>query len=423
MKKTIKNISIAYVVMIGLFSSLLTIVNLIPKNWIEENVATSASFIQKEGLYRKILNFKLFQLDNYTDVLMLNVAVSGVAEEPIKSAMLCNWSKSSNYMSLAEDTKNIAENQSKELKTESYGRYWHGYLVILKPLLIWFTYQEIRVINYVISGVLVISLFLGLYGRVEQNVLILLFLSLLAVNYPIVPLSMQFSSVFYIAFLGIIYLIRKKRWSDEKLAMAPLFFVLGGLTSFFDLLTAPLITLGLPLLIAFQIKKQNKTIERTLLLSIFWGIGYSAVWSSKWLVGSLLTNSDFLSSVFNQVELRTSGQYKGMNMTIPTIMQFIYDGLRTKGILLPVVGFVVTLIITLLYWIKKDRKTLLASFPYLMIVFMFPLWFLILRNHTIQHGWFTWRTIVVMLFGFGLFLNETLDFRKSVQFRLNRQKK
>ena len=67
----LKKIIISYFILI-LFTGLIIGVHTIPQSAIKEYVVTSTHTLQEEGLYKKFLNFKLFQLDNFTDSYMLN---------------------------------------------------------------------------------------------------------------------------------------------------------------------------------------------------------------------------------------------------------------------------------------------------------------------------------------------------------------
>ena len=68
----LKKIIISYFILLILFTGLIIGVHTIPQSAIKENVVTSTHTLQEEGLYKKFLNFKLFQLDNFTDSYMLN---------------------------------------------------------------------------------------------------------------------------------------------------------------------------------------------------------------------------------------------------------------------------------------------------------------------------------------------------------------
>lgn len=86
-KKILKLILIYFIIIITLVISL-TIVNLIPRKNIENNVRKSLQIFIKEGAFPKINFTYNYLLDNYTDALMINTAYSVDSNKPIESAML-----------------------------------------------------------------------------------------------------------------------------------------------------------------------------------------------------------------------------------------------------------------------------------------------------------------------------------------------
>ena len=46
----------------------------------------------------------------------------------------------------------------------------------------------------------------------------------------------------------------------------------------------------------------------------------------------------------------------------------------------------------------RDRQQLARALPLGLCVLMTPAWFIVLRTHSIQHGWFTWRALGLTVF-------------------------
>lgn len=55
--------------------------------------------------------------------------------------------------------------QDRGLTLTSYERYWHGYLVVLKPLLLVFNYGQIRILNGIVMAILVLLILRQLWKR------------------------------------------------------------------------------------------------------------------------------------------------------------------------------------------------------------------------------------------------------------------
>ena len=59
----------SYFAMLVVFTILIIGVHCIPKSAIKANIITSTKTLQAEGLYKKFFDFKLFQMDNFTDTI------------------------------------------------------------------------------------------------------------------------------------------------------------------------------------------------------------------------------------------------------------------------------------------------------------------------------------------------------------------
>ena len=404
-----------YLVLIIFFILLLFLAHIIPEKYLSNNVKKSAITIQNEGLYPKFFNLKLYQLDNYTDALMLNLAVSVDSKNPLEAGMINNYYNSGNFWDLAKDTEMIADGNTATLKTDSYGRYWQGYLVILRPALCFFDYGKIRVTNYILLfSLLVLSAFL-IAKRISKKVMILFLVSLLLINFPIVPLSMQFSTVFYIALTSIVYLLYQREQLNIQDRFLILFFTIGGCTSFLDFLTVPIVTLGLPLTI--YILSSNITIKKSIVVikgSLVWGLGYGLIWASKWIIGGAITGVDILGDAMEWEGIRTSNLYKGMEMTFPAIIEFVYQGLSEKHYLWTLYLGTALLVLTIAIYpfLLKSKEAFMQNLYLLLIVSMVPAWYLLLKNHSMEHGWMTWRALVVSIFAGILFIINTTSLEK-----------
>jgi len=168
---------IVYLILIVIFLTSLTLVSLIPSKNMYDNTKVSAEIL-KEQTNRWTIRIRLIPIvfDNYTDALMVNTAYSIDNKAPLKSFMMAK----KNY--LPGKTRVIIEDQAGELlsagkykeldqvgdlndtingNTEEafeYARYWHGYLVWLRPLLCLANISVIRIILIVIFDILGILL-------------------------------------------------------------------------------------------------------------------------------------------------------------------------------------------------------------------------------------------------------------------------
>lgn len=407
----------ALCVMWAVFTLSVIAVHCIPRTAVEKEALSSVKLMQEEGLYKEFFNFKLFQMDNFTDCYMLNLMASADAEHPVEAAMLNYDYKSNNFMDLAYDTEKVATGNTKDLKCESYGRYWHGYQVTLKPLLTVMDYSSIRILNYFVFAVLLVACGVLMWRKIGKGACLLFLASLLLINFPIVPLSFQFSTCFLIALVGMIAFLKYPSLREKEENLYCAFFVIGGVTAFMDFLTTPQLTLGLPMLVCLLASKRDKKWKYVIAICIAWALGYGLVWASKWLIGYLLTGTNILADAMESAKLRTSDSYKGMHMTIIGILTFIWDAIVNKHLQIPFFAAICVMIALVAVYIKAIKsKAVFTNYAYLLLVALIvPAWFLVMRNHSIQHGWFTWRAGLLTLYSLLLLVYYTVDWRHIVK--------
>ena len=61
----------------------------------------------------------------------------------------------------------------------------------------------------------------------------------------------------------------------------------------------------------------------------------------------------------------------------------------------------------------RDRQQLTRALPLGLCALMTPAWFIVLRTHSIQHGWFTWRALGLTVFAGLAFLYYACDLRAA----------
>ncbi len=411
----IKRLLVVYSFILVIFTVLIIAVHTIPKKSIGKNIIGSTHTLEQEGIYKRICGLEMFQLDNFTDSYMLNIAASADESRPIESAMMNYNFKSDNFLNMPYDTENAAIGNMTGLKESSYGRYWQGYQVVLRPLLVVMDYNQIRILNYILF-ILLISICTYLLNKNIGSVVACIFgLSLLVINFPIVPLSMQFSTCFYIAIISMILIMRYPVLVNSKENVLITFFIIGAVTSYLDFLTIPQVTLGFPLVIYLLSWDSQGKLKKVFVISLFWVLGYGILWASKWGIGYLLTGNNILSDAIQSVELRTSNQYKGVEMSLPEMIRRIWLNLQEKQLTYYlIIGIVISIAMLKVYLVKVHSKTILKEYSFLLLIgAIVPVWYLVMRNHSLIHIWFTWRALVLSIFSFLLFFYFTLFVSKK----------
>lgn len=415
-KKILKYV-LTFIAMIAIFSLSMIITYSLPNDKIRNNIEESLEvLIQKDNnpLFEDYVQGA--ELDQYTDILILSTAINKGMYE--KQSVLQKAFENSHYVeenNQMESMKEILANPNLYNKDE-YSRYWHGIQVIIRPLLIIFNYEEIRYIFYIIMAMLLTYSSYLTYRNVSIYHAFAYILSLTIICIYIVPSSIQYFGIFVVSILGIIAINLLYIKGKENL-YPYCFIVIGCCAAFFDLLTTPIISIGLPLLsmVMIEMKKGEKTskiFKKILIYTILWAISYGATFVTKWLLASIVLQRDAVTSAINQLFFRFNGYEDHKTNRIRAIIHNIKFIAYNKAFL-TIYTFV--FIVWFIAFIKKGKKTkdsikyillylFIASYPYV--------WYFVIAGHSMTHGWFTNRAQVVsILASFSVFI-ESINITK-----------
>ncbi len=387
---------------------------MLPTEPMRENVARSSSLFDLEGTYPELVKgYSYTRLDNFTDSIMLGAAIYD-GEEPLTEQAMQNFHIDSMELPPVLALTNYANQVTAyEYYKVAYGRYWHGYLVPLKLLLLVFDYGDIRILNFFLQNFL-LCIVLGMLVRTEKKKYTPAYLAAVFTLNPLTTaLSLQFSAVYYIILISSLCMIRAGREGKAEDGRTDnLFFFTGMATSYFDFLTYPIAGAGILLVLYLNLqegridKRQIKAGIKKLLL---WGFGYGGMWAGKWLIGSLLTGTDFFRNAWEQSLFRTSAE----NCTrIGAVCKNI-------GVFLKWPFLLVFLTMAFCYFMKFRKANKLRKFLWhkektavcaYMAVACLPVgWLCIMTNHSWEHYWFTFRTFSVTCFAVGSLVHHCIN--------------
>jgi len=194
----------------------------------------------------------------------------------------------------------------------------------------------------------------------------------------------------------------ERRWSTHRLCL--LFLVIGAFAAFFDLLTTPLITLGMPLLLLLwqRAKKTDVMLRNELAFitttSITWGFGYGFTFAFKWVLATLVTGKDITADGMNQLGFRMDGG--GISVfTIPEVLRGNLRGILSLPLEETFFPLICGCILAMLILAILLDRTALARVPKvlpMLLVGTFPyIWYCVLRNHSGVHVSFTFRVQMI----------------------------
>ncbi len=396
---------LTYGILIFFFISTLFASALIPSTFLNKQVKASIETFTEEGTYPSFgLPWRQIVLDNFTDSLMFNTAYSVNSERSFQSILLNRRYEES--IDQIGNLKVIYEENA--VPQTNYERYWHGYLVYLRPLLALTSYTGLRLINAIfLYGGFAYLLYL-IWKKLGREMVVAMIISFVLVDFFFIWKSLQFSSVFQIAIYSSIYLLKNYQKNGSYYIF---FFIIGGLTSFFDLLTAPLITLGLPLILVTYMNRLN--VKKVFFLCISWSIGYLLLWASKWIIVELCISPGAIQTSIDQILKRTVTKADPEFSHLVTIKRNLLQliGYHKSNKIIMLVG---TLAAALFFWrygsFKNVKLNLVVPFAFIAII---PYaWYLVAANHSYIHVWFTYRIQLLAVLAMLLIYLECIDWGK-----------
>lgn len=203
------------------YTLMLALVFSIPEGPISRHLQQSIPVVQSEGAAYVVNkgDSPASRLDNFTDsIMMRGTVVKG--EDKLVEAMI-----------------------------PDYARYWHGYLVVLRPLMFLMNYTSIRMLY---SGIILFLMMITTYLLFRQNNIfsaVSFILGMVAIRYQVLGYSMQYSNVFIITMVAMVLGILLRQWLTKSYWRIGVYFmIIGSVVNFVDFLTVPMVSFGLPLL-------------------------------------------------------------------------------------------------------------------------------------------------------------------------------
>lgn len=373
----------------------------IPQEKMKENAWESAILMHREGLGSFMWpTVKMTQLDGYTDGVMLNTAYTET-DDGIRDILL-DTRVQVREINPMESFYEVIALENKEYRVETYGRYWHGYQILWRPLLCFFNYGEIRQINMAVQLALVFA-FLYLLFLAGEKALVIPFFGMYLFLTPLALFSsMQFSPCFYLMLLASMALVGLRAYLNDT-GRNYLFLLVGILTAFFDLLTYPFVTLGIPLITYLAIDREcmenwKKSIRDIVFYSVSWGIGYVGMWGAKWIAASVLTDENVIMDAVNQVKFR-SGHYE-QGRSFLTTLKLNFDACNMKSIWVVLIALTVFLLACVILNFRRNGIKLLPVTAVILVVSLYPfLWYYLTMHHSSDNSYFTWREYSICVYG------------------------
>lgn len=361
---------------------LITLAYCIPVN--QTNAQKSIDSLEGEGWYPSATQLKS-SLDTYfhsylpgvldgaTDGLMLEKATRQIEGNPLWEAM----------------------------NMEGYTYYWHGYVVILRVLLLFMDYEQFRFLNCILQLLMMFFVAHFIWEKKGQRYALALLTSYFLMMPMAMFLSLQFSWIFYIAMALSLLICYRHTWFTEK--RIPYIFVIAGmLTSFLDLLTYPLYTWAFPLLLLILLSEDGQKalnyVKTVVVSGLGWILGYAGMWFGKWALAGWIVHRNVIQEAWDEVMFR-SGSDEALNLFDRLVALYR----NWKHYEYPLYAALLAIWLTWFIYKSLNGKTQIVrqekNGAYLLITLSSFVWYFVLANHTLGHHFFTYRIWGVAITG------------------------
>lgn len=426
--------------------ALLFLTALIPQNALQKNMERSSDYYNNHQLFDHVTDYMfLSRQDNYADCILTNIIYhidKNNLVESVLSASYYNPEDENVQTSFAYAVGNKVE------PDVDYSRYWHGSMVLLRPLFVIFDIAGVRMVLGILILLMTVwfeillfknrySIFGVCYG--VGLMLVSVWMCAFCVEYamPFVVMSMELPVLFVLLTRA----YEKKDAQNDKVKRDEnkldnqkadehkldnrkpeviLWAVLacaGIVTAFVDFLTTETVTFTMAYVLYLIVKNrhnQMKPIKEELICLIKSGIvwlgSYGLMIALKWALALVVLGKDAFFNALSQAALRISGDatlgnvpgaevvsnYERISGALWRNIGCIYPFKSTMSYGTSMIFILLVGLIVFSIWYLFREKTKSCINKVLAIVSLLPVMrFLVLNNHSYIHFFFTYRALLV----------------------------
>lgn len=402
---------------VGLF--LMALAFLLPTDRIKNHVSVSIPILVQETDYFSITRgVGGSQLDNYTDAIYLNEALVGIKDAGLWDCILSGYRFQTNIPDITP-VSNLAEifhEPERAVLSPASCRFFNGYEILIKPLLLITDYAGIRQINLFMTFILYIILCCLMMKRNLKIYILPVTLSMMVINPLSVALCMTFTCFYYCMTIPcIVILAISKGTLQEKDWL--IFGITGACAFYFNMNYFQILSFGMPLVFYFLVihlpKNAKNLVKKIISLFISWFVGYAGMMIFKWLMYAITLDHQMFVKMYNWVGVRTStdrgSRFYGVAINSYTALSNkFWDVLEILFI-----GY----ILYQMYKNKKKKNILISreEIIFLAIMMVIPVCrYIIFSNHVIIHHWVTYRILMMSVLTFNVLLVKWLDIDRGM---------
>lgn len=426
---------IKYVILSGIITAFICVFLLfttayIPQSAIQKQMKESAEYYSEHLLFDRVTPFSfLSRQDNYADCILTNIIYHIDSENILTSVLSASYYNpdgeevNESFFDAVNNPANVSGND-KVVPNVDYSRYWHGSMVLLRPLFMFF---DIRMIRMILGIMILLLTVWFLYLLIREKYLFFAccyVVGLISVSAWMCGFCVEYTMPFLVMAveLPVLFLLMTRKVNNEKDEYQEkiLWCVLaasGIVTAFLDFLTAETLTFTVAYMLYLvmrnkrgQIQGFKKECVRMIKSGGVWGIAYTLMFFLKWIMACIFLGKDAFMDALRQAAFRMNGDATLGNVTgAETVSdsERIFGALwRNFACLLPfrdsmkvqttVIALVVTVVVAFCIWYLFRTKKVNDINRLFGILAIIPIGrFIALNNHSYIHFFFTYRALLV----------------------------
>ena len=378
-----------------LFTALM-LTSLIPKDAIRDNLVSTADFYTENKPFPKTDGIIHSTRDNFADCIIFNIISSVNENTRLYSLMSADY--------YVNDNENVSAGLKLSAEMDiapnrEYSRYWHGTMVLLRPLLLVMDIRGVIVLNWIVIAGLTILLGWLLVRKDHWEAFVFLLVGMFCVQIWYVPFCVNYSAVFILmlAFTAAFILCEEKHGQY----LTALSVMSGCLVCFMDFLTVETVTITVPLLTVLAVRQKDGrfgSLKENLVFLVkngaAWGISYGLMYGAKWIIAGAVTGGKTIETALDAAGARVSGGgvFTALLRNISALYPFRTVGDIT-GIYITAGIIIIAVVLMKTFKVIKPKNgfavtmAVLAAVPYLR--------FAVLNAHSADHCFFTYRAQIV----------------------------
>ncbi len=290
-----------------------------------------------------------------------------------------------------------------------YARYWHGYAAISRPLLALMPYHDVRMLTFNAMAALFAFLAAGLWRAGGWRLALGALAPFYFVNYSGF-FELWTKAAGWIVMLVAANIIVRTTWTRARSPYL-LFFFMGAMTAYVDLLATPLLVFGFPAALYFLLRRREAgerpldEIAHLALIGAFWTLGYGGLWLAKIAIAAAVAGPAVWASTVEMASFRLNGAFESVKLFPGAATLENFEAFKGLWGGLAILAFFIAPLAR-----KGARARLVATLrasPALALLAVSPfVWFEILSNHSQIHGLFTHANLALTFLPFSLALTN-----------------